>query len=61
MQANSWHKLFHFHLPFWIWKTWKEEEKLQNLEYLKNKKSFSDEIKHIFNVFEGLSFGERKL
>ena len=24
MQANSWqHKLFHFHLSFWIWKMWK--------------------------------------
>ena len=29
MQANSWHhKLFHFHLSFWIWKVWKGREKI---------------------------------
>ena len=29
MQANLWHhKLFHFHLPFWIWKVWKGREKI---------------------------------
>ena len=45
MQANSWHhKLFHFHLFFWIWKVWKEE-KLQKFEYLENEKSFLDEKK----------------
>ena len=27
MQANSWHKLFHFHLPFWIWKMRNRMEK----------------------------------
>ena len=38
-QANSWHhKLFHFHLSFWVWKVWKEMEKLQKFEYLRNKK-----------------------
>ena len=60
MQANLWHhKLFHFHLPFWIWKVWKGREKIQNLEYLDNEKSFFDEIKNIFTVFEGLSFDEK--
>ena len=56
MQANSWHhKLFHFHLFFWIWKVWKGK-KLQKCEHLENKKSFLDEIKKkIFIVFEGLS------
>ena len=29
MQANSWHhKLFHFHLFFWIWKVWKGRGKI---------------------------------
>ena len=28
MQANSWHKLFHLHLFFWIWKVWKEIGKI---------------------------------
>ena len=27
MQANSWHKLFHFYLSFWIWKVWKGRKK----------------------------------
>ena len=59
MQANSWHhKLFHFHLFFWIWKVWKGG-KLQKFECLENGKSFLDEIKNIFTVFEGLSFGEK--
>ena len=32
MQANSWHhKLFHFHLSFWIWKVWKEREKITKI------------------------------
>ena len=22
MQANLWHKLFYFHLSFWIWEVW---------------------------------------
>ena len=51
MQANLWHhKLFHFHLPFWIWKVWKGK-KLQKFEYLENEKSFLDEIKNIFQGF----------
>ena len=32
-------------------KCWKEEEKLQKSEYLKNKKRFLDEIKNIFHSF----------
>ena len=52
MQANSWyHKLFHFHLSFRIWKVWKGREKLQKFEYVENKKSFLDEIKNIFHIF----------
>ena len=37
----------------------KERKKLQKLEYLEYQKSFLDEIKNIFIVFEGLSFGEK--
>ena len=37
----------------------KEGKKLQKFEYLENKKSFLDEIKKIFIVFEGLSFNEK--
>ena len=47
MQVNSWHhKLFHFHLSFWIWKVWKGK-KSQKFEYLKTEKSlsFGDKIK----------------
>ena len=25
------HKLFHFHLPFWIWKVWKGREKITEI------------------------------
>ena len=34
-------------------------EKLQKNEYRKKEKSFLDEIKNIFSVFEGLSFCEK--
>ena len=39
MQASLWHhKLFHFHLPFWIWKVWKGRDKIKKIwisrEYL---------------------------
>ena len=40
-----------FHLPFWIWKCGKGGKKLQKLENLENKKSFLEEIKHIFQGF----------
>ena len=47
MQVNFWHhKLFHCHFSFWIWKVWK-----QTFEYLKNEKSFLDEIKNILHSF----------
>ena len=50
MQVNSWHhKLFHFHLSFWIWKVWKGREKTTKIwiswerkEFFRwNKKHFS--------------------
>ena len=41
MQCSSWHhKLFHFHLSFWIWEVWKRREKQQNLNILRTKKAF---------------------
>ena len=39
------------------WK--KREDRNQNFEYLENEKSFLDEKKAFFTVFEGLSFGEK--
>ena len=45
--------------PFESGKCGKEEEKLQKFEYLKNKKSFLDEIKNIFNSFWRAIFGEK--
>ena len=35
------------------------KEKKQKFEYLENEKSFLDEIKTLFIVLEGLSFGEK--
>ena len=40
-------------------KSRKEEKKIQQNEHLGNEKSFLDEIKNIFSVFEGLSFVEK--
>ena len=37
--------------PFESGKSGKEEEKIQKFEYLKNEKSFFDEIKNIFHSF----------
>ena len=34
--------------------------KIQKFDYLENEKSFLDEIKNFFIVFEGLSFGENR-
>ena len=45
--------------PFESGKCGKEGKKLQKCEYLENEKSFLDEIKKIFIVFKGLSFGEK--
>ena len=44
------------------WLTGRKEGKveIQKFEYLENEKSFLDEIKTSFIVFEGLSFGEKK-
>ena len=52
MQANSWHhKLFHFHLSFWIWKVWKGREKITNNLNICRTKGVLDEIKNIFHSF----------
>ena len=37
--------------PFESRKSGKEEEKIQKFEYVKNEKSFLDEIKNIFHSF----------
>ena len=51
MLVNSWyHKLFHFHLSFWIWEVW-NGKKSQKFEYLENEKSSLDEIKNTFHSF----------
>ena len=39
MQAKPWHhKLFHFHLPFWIWKVWKGRKILKTKLNISRKK-----------------------
>ena len=43
--------------PFESVKCGKKEKKLQLFEYLENEKSFLDEWKKNFIIFEGLSFG----
>ena len=42
MQANFWHhKLFHFHLPFWIWTLWNKKGKNhKNLNISRTKRDF---------------------
>ena len=45
--------------PFESKKSGKEEKKIQKFEYFENGKSILDEIKTLFTVFEGLSFGEK--
>ena len=49
MQANSWHhKLFYFHLPFWIWKVWKgRETSTKNRIYREPKELFRWNKKHL--------------
>ena len=60
MQANLWHHKFSTSIgPFPSGKSEKEKKKLQKFEYLKNIKSFLDEIKTFFIAFEGLSFDEK--
>ena len=53
---QSWHKLFHFYLSFWIWKIWKGREKLNTS---RTKRPTLMKQKAFFIVFEGLSFGEK--
>ena len=48
MQAKLWHKLFHFNLPFWIWKVWKGRRKVTKMWI---SRSFLDEIENIFHSF----------
>ena len=54
MQASSWHhKLFHFHLFFWVWKVWKGRGKIRKIWvsweqkelFRRNKKHFSEFLK----------------
>ena len=59
MQANSWHTFSNSICPFVSEKCGKKRKKLQKFEYLENEKSFFDEIKILFIVLEGLSFGEK--
>ena len=40
---------------------WKGREKIQKFEYLDNEKSFFNEKKTFLIVFEGLSFGIKKI
>ena len=60
MQTKSrHHKLFHSICPFESGKCGKEGKKLQKIDYLENEKSFLDEMKNIFIVFEDLSFDQK--
>ena len=60
MQANSWHhKLFHFLFVLLNLESVENKGKnYKNLNILRTKKSFLDEITNMFLVFEGLSLGE---
>ena len=53
------HNVINYFTFIWTWKAWEGREKIQKFEYLKNEKSFLDEIKKFFIFFEGLSFGEK--
>ena len=60
MQANSWHhKLFHFYLPFWVWKVWKGREKNTKIWISREPKELFRWNKKHFTYFEGLSFDEK--
>ena len=48
-----------FACPFESGKFGKDGKKLQIFEYLENEKSIFDEIKNIFHIFKGLSFGAK--
>ena len=52
MQANLWHhKLFHFPLPFWIWKVWKRGKNTKIWISREEKQLFSFLIKNVFHSF----------
>ena len=60
MQDNLWHLNYSTSIfPFEFGKCGKDGKKIQKFEYLENEKSFFDEIKTFFIVFEGLSFDEK--
>ena len=71
IQSSSWvipkltpanlcdHKLFHFHLFFWIWKVWKESGKITKTWISWEQKELFRWNKQHFSVFEGLSLGEK--
>ena len=60
MQVDSWHhKLFHFHLSFWIWKVWKGRDKITRIWISRTQKELFRWNKEHFSVFKGLSFGEK--
>ena len=46
-------------MPFESGKFGKKGKMLKKFEYLENEKSFLDEIKNIFMIFEGLPFAEK--
>ena len=56
--VNSWHhKLFHFHLSFWIWKVWKGREKITKIWMSREWKELFKWNKKHFSVLKRLSFG----
>ena len=61
MQVNSWrHKLFHFHLPFCIWKVWKGRDKITKIWIWRERKKLLRWNKKTFLIVrKGLSFGEK--
>ena len=62
MRTNSWHhKLSHFHFSFWFWKLQKQSEKITKIWIFRQQKElFRWNKKHLFIIFEGLSFGGKK-
>ena len=51
MQANSWHKLFHFHLFFWIWKVWKGRGKITKIWIPRERKELFRWNGNVFHSF----------
>ena len=45
------------HLKQWLTRRKRGKAEIQKFEYIENEKSFLDEIKTFFKVFERLSFG----